>query len=145
MSPVRPSFSPQPRVYPRSSLLLTAHHPLFTFPRPFFSNTYELPLPTHRFLAPLFAWSYGLLFSQTLCFENDLRCPIVFSALPRNSASSANSEVDKPLTRLLTYCCGLSGFATKLNSFAIKQIKTLLTKHPGWGCPDDASAHSAAL
>ena len=44
-----------------------------------FSYTYELPLPTHRFAAPLFSWSYKLLFPQLPCFHKYLRCPIVFS------------------------------------------------------------------
>jgi hypothetical protein len=77
VSPFGPSFSPQPRVYPRSSLLPTSHLRLPTSPRTLFSHTYELPLPTDRFAGPLFSCNYELLFSQLLCFDNHLRCPLV--------------------------------------------------------------------
>ena len=90
VSPLRPSFSPQPCVYPHRSTprfaLSTTHHPLPTFPRRShartlsgFSYNYELPLLPHRFARPLFSYNYELLFSQPLCFDKHLRCPIVFS------------------------------------------------------------------
>ena len=146
VSPLRPSFSPQPCVYPHRSTprfaLSTTHHPLPTFPRRShartlsgFSYNYELPLLPHRFARPLFSYNYELLFSQPLCFDKHLRCPIVFSALPRNSASSANSVVKKSLTPFLTYCCELFVVAKNIKSFGIKQIRTLSAKHPGWGIP----------
>ena len=47
-----------------------------------FSYTYELPLPRHRFAAPLFSWSYELLFPQLFCFHNHLRCPRVSPSRP---------------------------------------------------------------
>ena len=47
MSPFRPSFPPQPLVY---------------------SQPFD-------FVGPLFSYSYELLFSQPLCFDNDLNCP----------------------------------------------------------------------
>jgi hypothetical protein len=43
----------------------------------------------------------------------------------------------------VSYCCKLFVVAKKLNSFAIKQIHTLLTKHPGWVYLCDDSALSA--
>jgi hypothetical protein len=53
VSPLRPSSSPQPGVYPQ----------------PF------------DFAHPLFSWSYELLFSQLLYFQNHLRCPMFFGSL----------------------------------------------------------------
>jgi hypothetical protein len=79
--PVSSSFSPQPPVYPRPLFRLATCHPLPTFPRFLFSYTYELPLPTDRFASPLFSWSYKLLFPQTLCFDNHLRCPLFFGSV----------------------------------------------------------------
>jgi hypothetical protein len=88
VSPFGPSFSPQPRVYPRSSLLPTSHLRLPTSPRTLFSYTYELPLPKDRFAGPLFSCNYELLFSQSLCFDNYLRCPLVL-----RDRSSAKTRV----------------------------------------------------
>ena len=34
-----------------------------------------------------------------------------------------------------SYCCKLFVVTKKVKSFAIKQIQTLLPKHPGWGIP----------
>ena len=85
VSPFRPFLQQQPRAYPRSPVpvfpLLTTHRPLPTFRHPFLSYTYELPLLIDRFARPLVSSTYELLFSQPLCFEKHLRCPIVFSAL----------------------------------------------------------------
>jgi hypothetical protein len=39
------------------------------------------------------------------------------------------------LNSLSIYSCQLFVAAKKPNSFAIKQIQTLCTKHPGWGIP----------
>ena len=41
----------------------------------------------------------------------------------------------KSLTALLIYSCKLFVAARKVNLFAIKQIRTLSPKHPGWGVP----------
>jgi hypothetical protein len=84
-----------------------------------------------RFSRPLFSYRYKLLFRQLLCFDNHLRCPIVFLVLSRNPVFSA---VNKPLTPVLAYCCGLFLALGLVNSFAIKQIRTLFGKHRGWGC-----------
>jgi hypothetical protein len=138
VSPLPPSFHPQPRVYPRLLSVLTTHQPLPTSPRPLFSYTYEFPRPTDRSAGPLFSSSYELLFSQALCFDNHLRCPLFFGSAP--SAFSATGACSDPvgvttrcLTPLLTYSCELFVEAKKVNSFAIKQIQTLSAKHPGWG------------
>jgi hypothetical protein len=96
----------------------------------------------HRFAHPLFSYRYELLFPQLLCFDNHLRCPIVFLTLPRNSVSSANSVVNRPLTPVLTYSCGLFGVAKRVNSFAIKEIQTLFAKYPGWGYLIDSRLHT---
>ena len=88
----------------------------------------------HRFAHPLFSYCYKLLFPQLLCFDDHLRCPIVFLAPPRTPGSSGKSAANRTLTPVLTYCCGLFVVAKKVNSFAIKQIQTLFGKHRGWGC-----------
>ena len=103
------------------------------------------PVPTrvvHRFADPLFSYRYELLFPQLLCFDNHLRCPIVFLALPPSPAPSANSVVNRPLTPVLTYCCGLFGVAKRVNSFAIKKTQTLLAKYPGCGYLTGSRLHT---
>jgi hypothetical protein len=124
VSPFRPSFSSQPRVYP---------HP-FDFAHPFFSSIYKLPLLTHRFARPLFSYNYELLFPQPLCFDKHLRCPMFFqSALCFSRHSSLATRHFSCLTLFLSHCYKVFVIAKKLNSFTIKQIHTLLQKHPGWG------------
>jgi hypothetical protein len=49
------------------------------------------------------------------------------------------------LSHAVSYSCGLFVVAKKVNSFIIKQIHTLFTKHPGWGYLCDISALSASL
>jgi len=107
-----------------------------------FSGTSVPTRVVHRFARPLFSYCYELLFPQLLCFDNHLRCPIVFLTLPRNSVSSANSGVNRPLTPVLTYSCGLCGVAKRVNSFAIKQIQTLFAKYPGWGHLTSSRPHT---
>jgi hypothetical protein len=51
------------------------------------------------------------------------------------------SVVKKSLTPFLTHCCKLLVASKKLNSFAIKQIRTLPAKYPGYGVPDDSAGH----
>ena len=53
------------------------HH---VFGRPFFSTSYELPPQDDRFATPLLSSSYELLFSQAICFDQYLRCPLFFCA-----------------------------------------------------------------
>jgi hypothetical protein len=137
VSPSRPSFAPQFDVYPKESRRLpslpTIHYPPTTF------------------LRPLFSYSYELLFPQVLSFDNHPRCPGVWGSLrfisllatrhfPKvwgllaGSVSLCDSAY--PLwivSPFVSYSCGLFGILKKVNSFAIRQIQTLLAKHPGWG------------
>ncbi len=108
MSPFRPSFSPQPRV----------------FPQPF------------DFVGPLFSYSYELLFSQPLCFDNDLNCPggdpivSLCRRLPRPGRGSKSHVL-----RALQPLCRLFAFFSALVPFVFKSLQPLLPKHPGWGVP----------
>jgi hypothetical protein len=43
-----------------------------------------------------------------------------------------------------SYCCKLFVVTKKVNSFAIKQIQTLLPKHPGWGIPPNPAPVESA-
>ncbi len=85
-----------------------------------------------RFARPLFSWSYKLLFPQTLCFDQHLRCPPGVGVQRFNLAAFSPQNL---LTPLFIYCCKLFVVAKKLNLFIIKQIQTLSAKHPGWGMP----------
>src|ERR1700688_2399908 len=122
VSPVRPSFSPPPRVYPQP---LDVAHLLFSY-------TSELPLLAHQFGGPLFSYIYELRFPQLLCFDKHLRCPMFFPSAPSSQLCVlCASVVKKSLAPFLTYCCRLFGAVEKLNPFVIKQIRTLSAKHPG--------------
>ncbi len=106
MSPFGPSFPPQPAVY---------------------SQPFD-------FVAPLFSYSYELLFPQPLCFDNDLNCPggdpIVSQCrpLPRPGRGS-KSHVLRSLQRL----CRVFAFFSALVPFVFKSLEPLLPKHPGGG------------
>jgi hypothetical protein len=97
VSPLRPSFSPQPLVYPHSPLLPSTHRSLPAFPRALFSYTYELPHPTDRFAGPLFSNTYELLFPQLFCFDNHLRCPLLFLGPPSSQLNVLTSAVSASL------------------------------------------------
>jgi hypothetical protein len=43
------------------------------------------------------------------------------------------SPHSRNVNHAVSYSCGLFVAAKNVNSFAIKQIRTLLQKHPGWG------------
>ncbi|SRR6266404_6034527 len=45
----------------------------------------------HRFFTPLFSASSELLFSQLFCFQNHLRCPLLFSSVRSVSTASVRS------------------------------------------------------
>jgi hypothetical protein len=134
VSSFRPLLQQQPRVYPRSPIplfpLLTSHHSLATSPRPLFSYTYELPLPTHRFAGPLVSTTYELLFPQPLCFEKHLRCPIVFLAFPRNSVSSANSVVNRSVSPLPATHTKIGGGGVQLWLTSTRPSDTSRRSHP---------------
>jgi hypothetical protein len=88
-----------------------------------------------RFVNPFFSYCYELLFPQLLCFDNHLRCPLVFRNTPYPQLSVlCAGALRSILTPLLTHSCGLLVVTKKVNSFAIRQIQTLLAKYPGWGC-----------
>jgi hypothetical protein len=124
------------------------YYPSFTLQlslSPAFPAATHDPLPT--FAPPLFSWSYELLFPQPPYFQKHLRCPRGVGMSFPNSASSAPARRkrelcgEKPLTPLLTHCCKFLVVAKKLNSFAIKQLHTLSTKHPG--CISTTSSRSS--
>jgi len=122
VSPVRPSFSPPPRVYPQP---LDVAHLLFSY-------TSELPLLAHQFGGPLFSYIYELRFPQLLCFDKHLRCPMFFPSAPSSQLCVlCASVVKKSLASFPSHCYKLIVVAKKLNSFAVKQIHTLLQKHSG--------------
>src|SRR5712671_4759780 len=73
VSPFRPSFKAQSGVYSRPS----------------------------NFVAPLFSWSYELLFPQPLCFYNLLRCP------PGGGPHLPNSAFSVPLRSAILCPCAL--------------------------------------
>src|SRR5712692_179472 len=49
--------------------------------------------------------------------------------------TSLTPPVAPALTLDLSISCSLFGLAKKVNSFAIKHIRPLFAKHPGWGYP----------
>jgi hypothetical protein len=122
VSPFGPSFSPEPNVYPTLPIPLlaqpTTYHSQPTFHRPFFSNTYELPLPTHRFADPLFSDTYELLFPQPLCFDNHLRCPLFFlSPLPFPTLVSSANSVGEQLPN--SFACHTYQKCAKISFYAV--------------------------
>ena len=140
VSPLRPSFSPQPRVYPRRATprfaRSTTNQPLPTFPRPFFSYTYEMPLRTHRFPSSSFSVAYKSLFQQLLCFDNYLRRPMFFqfalvSELCALCASAPNSF---PVTLLRTL-----GRSQKTQLLCNQANPRSFGKTPGVGIPRHSS------
>ncbi len=106
MSPFRPSFPPQPSVFPQS----------------------------FDFVGPLFSYSYELLFPQPLCFENDLNCPggdpivSLCRRLPRPGRGSKSHVL-----RALQPLCRLFALFSALPSFVFKSLEPLLPKHRGGG------------
>jgi len=88
VSPFGPSFSPQPRVFSRSSLLPTTHHPLPTSFRPLFSWSYKSLLSPDRFRGPLFPYTYKSLFQQPLSFHVNTKRPGVTPPSPVLESSS---------------------------------------------------------
>src|SRR5712672_4424825 len=69
VSPFRPSFKAQSGVYSRPS----------------------------NFVAPLFSWSYELLFPQPLYFDNLLRCPPGWGSAPSQLSVLCPSAFSCPL------------------------------------------------
>jgi hypothetical protein len=127
--------TPPPKPLPRASLVQprTTHLSRPTS-SPFFSYTYELPLPAHRFSSPLFSLTSELLFSQTLCFHKFLRCPLLFLSTPLSELPAlAWPAFKNTITNFLTVTCGLFGHLQRVNRFAIKHFRTIFAKYRGSG------------
>jgi hypothetical protein len=92
-------------------------------------------LQSHHFAAPLFSYSYELLFPQTLCFDNHPHCPGVGRSNSRTASVFLCALCVSVANPFFSYACSLFPRSKKVNSFAINQIQTLLRKHPGWGYP----------
>ena len=82
-----------------------------------------------RFVAPLFSWSYELLFPQPLCIHNDLRCPrgVPFGAAP---APELSRRIGSKRVHSISYA--LFGVPKKPNLRRFNHLHTLSVKHPGW-------------
>ena len=69
----------------------------------------------HRFVSLLFSTTSALLFSQVLCFDKHLRCPIVFSPRQKFLNSEGCTKPEKrhfvtPLFATLTHSCSRKSF-----------------------------------
>ncbi len=105
VSPFLPSFPPQPRVCSRNQLLLSSYAPRGANISPILSTLRILPVATGC-----------TSISLTLCLCASVANPVVTHLSP-----------------VASYCCKLFVAPKKVKSFAIKQIQTLFTKHPGGG------------
>src|SRR5258708_11556947 len=85
---------------------------------------------SRRLAAPLFSYSYELLFPQPLWIHIHTNCPGVWGY----SYSSAFTGLrSRALSRVLSKACSLFARSKKVNSFAINQIQPLFLKHPWSG------------
>src|SRR6266404_3915715 len=79
-----------------------------------FKRSESLPLAVHFsqtcFVAPLFSWSYKLLFPQALCFDKHLRCP---PGVTPNSSRRSGIHLEIESTPLSSYCYELFVVAKK--------------------------------
>src|SRR6266404_1796097 len=73
--------------------------------RPSFKPQAGVYLQRCNFVAPLFSWSYKLLFPQLLCFDNHLRCPPGWGSASSQLSDLCSSAFSYPLPR-----CPLSTF-----------------------------------
>ena len=114
-------------------------------------------LPTteyHRFSSLFVSYTYKSLFPQTLylhIYTKPRGCaPLcVLCAYPQQAGSDLSALCYAFFRQLVlaldashsvSHCCQLFVAAKTLNSFALSQIRTLATKHPGWAC-----THTPAL
>ena len=110
VSPFRPSLLPQPRV----------SSPIFDF------------------VGPLFSYSYELLFSHLLCFDNHLNCPGVYSSSVHRNTSPP-LRFDTPVANpIFSAACRLfvslgSLFRTRLLCF--QELAASFAKNRGVGIP----------
>src|SRR5712671_5592887 len=95
----------------------------------------SLPVAVHFsqtcFDAPLFSWSYKLLFPQALYFEKHLRCP---PGVTPNCSRPSGIHIQNESTLLSSYSYGLFVVAKKIICIGISNFHTLSQKHPGWVC-----------
>jgi hypothetical protein len=114
---------------------LTVHCSLPTFLHSLFSSFRKSLLPParqHRFLFPSFSCTYKLPFSQVLCFDKHLRCPLVFLARIRDVQIFTPQNEPSPL---YSYYCKLFVVAKKVIRIEISDFHALFQKHPGYGYP----------
>jgi hypothetical protein len=83
-----------------------------------------------RFVAPLFSWSYELLFPQPLCIHNDLRCPrgVPFGAVQVRQLSR---RIGSKRFHSISYA--LFGVPRKPNLRRFNHLHSLSARYPGWG------------
>jgi hypothetical protein len=124
VSPLRPSFPPNPVCISTPSILLTlCFHTLLSCPSsPIDLHLLHFQMLTNPFLGNLFVL---ITICVALCFFGPHLLP--------NSWILCASVVKRSLTLFRSYSCKLFGGPKKTNSFAIRQIRTLSAKHPGWG------------
>ena len=98
VSPFRPSFKLQSGVYSRPS----------------------------NFVAPLFSWSYELLFPQPLCFDNHLRCPWVWGSAPSQLIALRSSAFSypPPLFALSTFRMNTCKSVSKQRTLSTSRMNT---------------------
>jgi hypothetical protein len=81
-----------------------------------------------RFVAPLFSWSYELLFPQPLCIHNDLRCP---PGCTPGAAPDLSRRIGSKRVHSISYA--LFGVPKKPNRRRFNHLRTLSVKHLQWG------------
>jgi len=90
-------------------------------------------LQSHHFAAPLFSYSYELLFPQPLCFDNHPHCPGIWASNSRIASVFLCALGVSVANPFLSYACSFFTASKKVNSFAIKQIQPLFRKCRGVG------------
>jgi len=95
-----------------------------------FSYSYESPVPPARPHPFLFSYTYKSLGGQPLWIHILTNPPGVWGC---HCSSVLTTDQSQAASRFVSTACRLSCSLKKVNSFAIKQIQTLLWKHPGVG------------
>jgi hypothetical protein len=100
--------------------------------RPAFRRNFPPHRPHSRhFAAPLFSYSYELLFPQPLCFDNHPHCPGIWASNSRIASVFLCALGVSVANPFLSYACSFFTASKKINSFAIKQIQPLFRKCRG--------------
>src|SRR6266481_2959482 len=113
--------------WPKVLLIVSSLVTSFFLPSRVFSQPFD-------FVGPLFSYSYELLFSQPLCFDNDLNCPggdpivSLCRRLPRPGRGSKSHVL-----RALQPLCRLFALFSALAPFVFKSLQPLLPKRRGGG------------